>query len=253
MKKILIIGPNFFGYNESIRDAFEHKGFNVKVFNHYDGYKGFKNKILCSKLSKIGISKFKKDYDEKLNKSILKIYDVFKPDIVIVIKGFQLLTTNIRKMNKSINILWMMDSIYRYSNVLSNINIYDYKFMFENSDVIKLSKQGINSYFLPLAADKNKYYPIDDVKKDIDLLFVGSLYKHRIEMFKKLIEDFPELNICIYGKYTDIKNPLSYITYRNKKIKKSFKNCYVNSEKVNELYSRSKICINLHHKQSKIY
>ena len=77
-------------------------------------------------------------------------------------------------MNKSINILWMMDSIYRYPHVLANIDIYDYKFMFENSDVIKLSKQEIESHFLPLAADKNKYYPKEDVKKDIDLLFVGS-------------------------------------------------------------------------------
>ena len=251
MNKVFIVGPDFFGYNESVKLAFEKKGFEVKVFNHYDGYKGLKNKLFCSKLSKIGISNFKDKYDISLNNEILKEYNLFNPNIVIVIKGFQMLPETLRKMSSSIKILWMMDSIYRYPNVVENIDLYDYKFMFENEDVKKLNKQGVKSYFLPLAADKTKYFPKSSLDKNIDILFIGSLYENRINMFNMLYKDFPHLNIEVYGKYTNLKKPLSYIKYLNKDVKKIYKNCYVDSKKVNDLYSKSKICINLHHEQSK--
>lgn len=251
MKKIFIVGPNFFGYNESVSNAFKDKGYDVKVFNHYDGYEGIKNKILCSKLSKFNITKFKEEYDNKLNEQILEIYNEFNPEIVMIIKGFQILPDTLEKMSKSKRILWMMDSVYRYPNVLKNIHLYDYRFMFENQDVEKLKKIGIDSYFLPLAADKKKYFPKHIENKDIDILFIGSLYESRKQMFERLMIDFKDINICVYGKYTDIKNPTSYIKYLNKNIRKVFKNCYVNSNEVNNLYSKSKICINLHHEQSK--
>lgn len=251
MSKILIVGPNFFGYNDSVSDALKEKGHEVKVFNHYDGYKGIKNKLLCSKLSKLNITKFKDEYDKKLNQEILDIYNDFNPEVVLVIKGFQMLPSTLAKMNKSIKVLWMMDSVYRYPNVLKNINLYDYRFMFENNDVEKLKQEDVVSYFLPLAADKNKYFPKNEINKDIDILFIGSLYESRKEMFERLSKDFKDLNICVYGKYTDIKNPKSYFKYINKDIKRTFKNSYVASNEVNDLYSRAKICINLHHEQSK--
>lgn len=251
MSKILIVGPNFFGYNESVGYALKEKGHIVQVFNHYDGYKGIKNKVLCSKLSKLNITKFKDEYDQKLNREILDVYNNFNPDVVLVIKGFQMLPSTLEKMNKSIKVLWMMDSVYRYENVLKNINLYDYRFMFENKDVEKLKQEGILSYFLPLAADKNKYFPKNETTKDIDILFIGSLYESRKEMFERLSKDFENLNICVYGKYTDIKKPISYVKYMNKDIKRIFKNSYVDSSEVNDLYSRAKICINLHHEQSK--
>lgn len=251
MSKILIVGPNFFGYNESVSDALKEKGHIVKVFNHYDGYEGIKNKVLCSKLSKLKITKFKKQYDQKLNDEILEFYNEFNPEIVLVIKGFQILPSTLEKMHKSIKVLWMMDSVYRYPNVLKNIEMYDYRFMFENEDVEKLKQEGIESYFLPLAADKNKYFPQNGIDKDIDILFIGSLYKSRKEMFENLSKDFKDLNICVYGKYTDIKCPISYFKYLNKDIRRVFKNSYVEAKEVNNLYSRAKICINLHHEQSK--
>lgn len=251
MKRIFIVGPDFFGYNESVKDAFENSGFDVKVYNHYDGYKGLKNKVLCSKLSKLGILKFKNVYDEKLNNDILREYKNFNPDIVIVIKGVQISIETLKQMKNSIKVLWMMDSIYRYPNMIKKADAYDYKFMFENNDVEKLNKIGVESYFLPLAADKNKYFENQTVNKDIDILFIGSLYKNRISMFNRLSKDFPNLNIQVYGKYTNIKEPLSYIKYLNSNVRKIFKNCYIDSKEVNNLYSRSKICINLHHEQSK--
>ena len=251
MSKVLIVGPNFFGYNESVSDAFKEMGYIVKVFSHYDGYEGIKNKVLCSKLSKLNITRFKEQYDQRLNDKILDIYNEFKPKIVIVIKGFQMLPSTLEKMEKSIKVLWMMDSVYRYPNVLKNIEMYDYRFMFENKDVEKLAQSGVLSYFLPLAADKNKYFPQKGINKDIDILFIGSLYESRKEIFENLSKDFKDLNKSVYGKYTDIKSPISYIKYLHKGIKRIFKNSYVESSEVNNLYSRAKICINLHHEQSK--
>lgn len=251
VEKILIIGPEFFGYNESVEKSYKELGYETKIFNYYDGYEGKKNEIICKEFSKIGFTYFKDKYDEKLNREILQVYYEYNPEVVLFIKGNQIHKNTLLKMKDSKKILWMMDSIYTVPESVENVELYDYRFMFEATDVEKLREKGIESYFLPLAVDPHNYYEIHNVEKDIDLLFIGQLYDNRKELFEKLIKDFKNLNIVIYGKYTKLRKPYTFIKYYTKNRSKYFTNKFISVDKVNGLYARSKICLNLHHKQSK--
>ncbi|AGB42259.1 hypothetical protein Halha_2385 [Halobacteroides halobius DSM 5150] len=250
-RKVLIIGPKFYNYNKSVGKAFQRLGWQTEIIDFFEEYPpGLKNKILCGALSEIfKIKYFVRKYDKTINEYILDIYRDFEPEIVFVIKGHKLYPKTIKEMKGSKVVLWMMDSIYRVPETYKNLDLYDYKFMFEKSDVNKLEKEGFCSYFLPLALDSEIYYPIDK-KEDIDILFVGSLYPERLEVLDKLINDFPKFNIKIYGKYTNWRRPNSYINYYLKKYDHYFMNKNILPKKVNELYSRSKLIINIHHNQS---
>lgn len=72
-----------------------------------------------------------------------------------------------------------MDSIFQVKRAYENIKLYDCRFMFEKTDVEKLKKEGIDSFFLPLALDESVYFPIKNQEKDIDLLFIGNLNSKR--------------------------------------------------------------------------
>lgn len=251
-KKVLIVGPRYFGYNESVAYGFKELGWETGVIDYYEAFPdNIKNFFYYRLFPRIKITRFKDNYVKKLNDSIVEAVQNEKPDLVLFIKGTYIKEETLKAIRpKTKIILWMMDSIFRYKDALNNIRYFDYKFMFEESDVNKLKQDGIDSMFLPMAADSSNYYPVENVQKDIDILFVGKLYENRLQMFDRLIKRFPHLNIKIYGKYTALKKPGSFIDYYFSDIKSYYTNSFVSPRELNELYSRSKIALNIHHAQS---
>ena len=145
-KRVLIIGPDFWGYNESIERAFQKLGYITDIISS--------KKIYSDSLLKRAKNRYKllfnPEYYEnlfKVNQSIFKKYKIFKPEIIIVIKGNMLTKDTIKKMKDSKIILWVMDSIFQVKRAYENIKLYDYKFMFEKTDVEKLKNEGIESFF----------------------------------------------------------------------------------------------------------
>ena len=249
-KKVVIIGPDFWGYTESVEKAFQKLGYitdiiSLKEINSDSLLKRAKNR--CKLF-------FDPEYYEnliKVNQFILKKYKIFKPDIVMVIKGNMLTKDTIKKIKDSKKILWVMDSVFRVKRTYENIKLYNHKFMFEETDVEKLKNEGIESFFLPLALDDSVYFPIKNQKKDIDLLFVGNLNSKRQFLLENLIKDFPKLNIQIYGGYVGLIPSKRHFKYYFEGYKKYFKNKSIAPSEVNKLYSRTKIALNIHHDQSK--
>lgn len=249
-KKVLIIGPDFWGYTESIEKAFQKLGYITDVISPKESYG---NSLLKRVKNRYKLF-FNPEYYEnliKVNQYILKKYKTFKPDIVMVIKGNMLTKDIIKKMKYSKIILWVMDSIFRVKRAYENIKLYDYRFMFEKTDVEELKKTGIDSYFLPLALDESVYFPIKNQEKDIDIIFVGNLDTKRLFILENLIKEFPKLNIQIYGGYVGLIPSKRHYKYYFKGYRKYFKNRSITPIEVNKLYSRTKIAINIHHDQSK--
>lgn len=251
-KKVLIIGPDFFGYSKSVKKAFQKLGYKTDIINYRKSY----NNTLFTRARLRFEPIFKMNYYKnmvinKTNQLILKKYLEFKPEVVMVIKGDILTKNTFKKMKDSIIILWMMDSILEAKEAYKNIDLYDYRFMFEKTDVDKLKNEGIDSFFLPLALDESVYFPIKKQVKDIDLLFVGYLNFKRQSLLENLIKDFPKLNIQIYGGYIGLIISKKHFKYYFKGYKKYFKNKEISPSEVNELYSKTKIAINIHDDQSK--
>lgn len=261
MKKVLIIAPNFYNYGQSILDAFIMNNYKGKLIEIDEFNKEIFLRILYGYLPKININYFYEKSKTTINKYIYQQVMIEKPDIIFVLYGSflskEILLKTKKILPKSIIILWMMDSIFRIKNTLKCAYLYDYIFLFEKDEIKNLSKINKNTFFIPLAFDPKVYFPINNLKKDIDIIFVGSLtdlncMKKRRKFLEYMVKKHKNSNIVIYGKYVNWKMPTSYIKYKlNKNIKKVFKNDSISPKVVNKLYARSKICLNILGKQSR--
>lgn len=247
MKKVLIVGPEYFGINESIADAFLEFGFETKVFNFSESYPvNYKTKITHGLFNKLGYSYFINKYNDKINKEIIDIYKSYSPDIVLIIKGHKIYQETLMTMKNSNLVLWMMDSVTRVQAIMNTIRLYDFVFVFEENDIEILNSKGIKSYYLPLALDKNRYWPIENTNKEIDIIFVGSLYPERIKILKQIIKVFPDKKIVICGFFPSWLVNLKNLSLRLGKYRRYFNLRPVSPEEINVLYSKSKIVLNLH-------
>ena len=248
MKKALIIGPLFFGYSKSVTRAFGQAGYEVATMEWVEGgVENIKEKI------GFNLAADKHTFFEKkelaFNRKVVEKYHVFKPDIVFVIRGSVLNRETLLVMQRSVMILWMMDSIFLVEKTLRNIDMYKHIFLFERQDIPALKQQyNIDAHFLPLALDESVYYPVENKHKPIDILFVGALYEDRIKLLRKIAEQFKDKNIKIYGIYFSKLRNLKRFFFR--KDKKIFVNKTMQPDQLNIKYSEAKLCINIHHKQS---
>lgn len=247
MKKVLIIGPVFFNYNQSIERAFQNLGFETKVLGYLPGeVRSVKEKLqyYITRNKDLFFEKVK----TKFNKEILDVYHSFHPDIVFIIQGNYVFRRTIEVIRCK-KVLWMMDSIFRAKGGYEMRSEVDHIFLFEKTDVDRLwQEEGIKAWFLPLAVDESVYYPTKE-EREIDLLFVGALYKNRVELLERIIKRFDKNTIRVYGRYySPLKKPVHYFTRKNRK---EFLNKNVSPGEVNKLYNQSKICLNIHHDQSK--
>ena len=263
-KKVLIIGPYFYGYNESIARGFQKNGLETKIINTNTTYPaGFKGRFLIDILpNHFKIDRYIDICHDKLNDLIKKRYDECNPDLVFCIKGNKVYGSTLDYMKKAIKVLWVMDSIYTKKlglkiNSMKTVHDllpnYNYRFFFEKTDVQKLAienKTMSDNYFLPLALDQEVYFPIAE-NRNIDILFVGNLEDKRVQILEKVISEFPHKKIEIYGGYCGgIRSFKRKFLYYVKNRKKFYKNRILSPDDVNKYYACSKICLNLHKKQS---
>ncbi len=245
--KVLLIGPDCFGYNQSIASAFDSSRFTVKIIDYHEQYGRVRlfNKILffISKDRRLATARLL----DRFNAYILTVYENYSPDIVLFIKGHIVREETVAKMKKSKNILWMMDSIFFYDQSVKLAGQMDALFLFEKTDVAKIQKINPNSHYLPSAFDDKIYNPLG-LKKKIDILFIGTLYAHRLELMEKIHRKFPELKLTVYcERFRFYKNPLRYIQSFWDPI---FKNRFISPTMANKRYNQSQICLNMHHEQS---
>lgn len=254
-KKVLLVDNNFYNYGSAIEYYLQLKGLEVQRLC-IEIPLDLKARIYNWIVKKIKIF-FRLDKEFRLLKSqirkisneILQKYSAYEPDCVLFIKADYISKEALMHMQQAQLVVWMMDSYARYPFLKKDLGLFHNIFVFEKRDTNLLKEEGIESYFLPLCADERFFYP--QVKhKDIDILFIGAMYNDRLELLKKIIARFPEANIEIYGYYINRFEFIKKIIY---KWTNKYRNFHgrVTPQEANDLYSRSKICINIHNCQSK--
>lgn len=235
----MIIGPKFWGYNESIARAFEQLGFETRVIGFVELYKLHNHVKYYFKSNRLESMQNK----EYVNKKIIEMYNEFRPDVVFVIKGTILYESTLKMLGGSIKVLWMMDSIFipSYKSIYELKDHFDFIFLFEKSDLDKIEESREKFFFLPLAVDPEIYYPKLNNDQDIDIFFVGSLADYRLDILYALCEDFKGYNLKFYGKRNwTFNKPYKYFFNHN-----IFPNRTLSPSEVNDYYNRSKVCINI--------
>lgn len=253
MKKVLLISAPFFDYHISIGNAFRELGFEVKIEMYDEPIHPFKGLLKWRHKFSFNKEKLREKSRNKYDLYIKSVYDNYMPDIVFVCNGTILLDCRLDYFRKhSTTIIWAYDSVLRPDRTMCKYHIdhADYFFCFEKEDVVYYEGIGKKAYFLPMACDPKIYYPCKSEEKDIDILFVATLYtsKKRMTLAQSVVKNFPDANILIYGWYKPfVKNPIKWLFREKRHI---FKNTNISPQEVNELLSRTKVALNIHNEQT---
>lgn len=258
--KILLIGNNFFNYASALYQAFSelenetalcvlkdnwietptgqlfHKGNDI-------GY------LLRGRREIVGIHPNAVIWEH--SRKAVKMYDWFRPDAVVSYAGYTINKEALKYMKRCPKIFWIYDAYDRLSDkVKHTLPYYDMICTFEKGDIGQYERTGTKACFLPLCADESVYYP-KEKEKDIDVSFVGALTKERIALFRKIRSSMPDIKMKIYGTYAGKYDIAGRISRKVRAEQEVFMNCGLIPDAVNDLYARSKICINLHRAQSR--
>jgi len=253
MPKVLIISSPFFGYQESVARAFRQLEYDVKVETYDDPIHPFKGLLRWRHKFSLNKERLREQSRQKYKKYIQQVFDKYQPNIVFTYNG-QILkddTLDYFRSKGAKVLVWMYDSVLREDRQVckTHIDHSDVFCCFEDKDVEYYATQGKKAYFMPLACDTSVYFP-QKAEKDIDILFVGTIYtsQKRIQMLENLVKHYPDKKILIYGDYKPYyKNP---ITWAFRRYRTTFLNHNISPLEVNNLFARTKIALNIHHKQT---
>jgi spore maturation protein CgeB len=257
--KALIIGPTLAdydpGYCKSIARAFTQCGFETRVEEFFvTTPPGIGNRMRMDGAMLLGYRKYYDEYVASFNKRVLTSYLTDRPDLVFVVRGSKLSADTLKSMSSAVKVLWCHDVIRRCDISIEQLCGYDLRYVFDASDVPWLAERcGLEARHLLMGFDPENYFPLDHSEKDIDVFFVGAYYPSRRAILERLANHFPNLALRFYGRNVRYREPRTWIRhlyYLAVGQGKVFVNRSLNPVEVNQMYSRSKICLNMHHEQS---
>lgn len=249
MKKVLIIGPRYYNFVDSIESAFRQCGFDTASLAIED------YSFVSKALNKIGGVEIKRRLRNRyLDSNSGLVWDAFLrygPDFVVILNSNFLSSETIDMMNeRSKVIIWLFDNLSKMPDCVGNLRYCDHLYSFDMEDVETLNMLGFKAGFLPQAYDDRIYYPVDS-DKDIEILFVGNLfyYPNRQRLLKRVIKEFPGRKILIVGEYKPWFKGLLRCAFRERR--DIYLNRNISPEQVNELYNRAKVVLNIHREDQK--
>lgn len=250
-RSVLIVGPDFYYFNQSVAKAFEQLGWSAQVLSFDNPVHPYslRNKILY----KLAVDKerMREEGRKIFTKELEKVYETLRPDMLFVINGDNLLPEALcRFSTHSKLVLWLFDSIVRLPSTLPILSFFDAVFCYEQEDIPLLASQyGINARFLPQAVDAEMYFPKSGVSKDLDIVFAGDIYrsKRRQQILHTVVEHFPNLKIHIWGIYKPWYKGLFQCLFRERR--DVYKNRNISYKQLNDEYNRARIVINIHNEQ----
>lgn len=175
------------------------------------------------------------------------------PDYVVVMNGGEVTdaTRSYCTRNGIRMAMWANDSCSRFKWIADAARFYDVVYSYELNDLEVLSQSG-TAHLLPMAYDPARYSPIDNgTVENVDVSFVGTIksyYGRRTEMLRQLSTGLKRARLEIWSNATPFYSPLRYqdvlirIAGGNSTVRRS----NATHEQINELYNRTRICLNIH-------
>lgn len=167
-----------------------------------------------------------------------------RPDLVLALDGWNLPLEQVDEI-RGMGIrtaLWLTDDPY-YTDVTGELVMhYDYIFTLELNCVDFYRQKGCaNVHYLPFAAYTGYYRPLRDrAANRRNISFVGSAFWNRVDFFRPIINDLIDRGLYINGFWWDrLFEPGTY-PGRVEMDK------WMGPHETSEIYSSSKIAINLH-------
>ena len=250
--QVLLIGPNFHYFLQSMQNAFCKLGWEVCVCA-YDNpihpyntinkirYKLTRDKFALKELSKTNYRQY-----------VESTFDALNPQLVLIINGDNLLPKTVEYFaTKSKVAIWLFDSITRIEDTLPNIPYAHAIFCYEKEDIQLIkTKYNIDANFVAQAVDDSLYFHIPK-DKTLDIVFAGDIFHStkRREIIPKIVKRYAHKSICIWGLYKPYYKGLwTWLTREQKQV---YKNRNTTAQQLNNAYNHSRVVLNIHHEQQK--
>lgn len=250
MKRVLIIGPDFHYFNESIAKAFRKLGWETKVeaydtpVHPYSAWNKCRYKLSSNKLALKNESRLR--YDSYIR----ECFDGYQPDLVFIMNGDNLATSTITYFHKRAKVaFWLFDSITRMMHTIDNLREADAVYCYEQTDIPLLAEKQIKASFLPQAVDTTLYYPIPGIEKKYDIVFAGEIWnsKKRQQLLQTVVSHFIDKKIRVVGRYKiPTKDFFGWLFRRHRDI---YTNKNASAEELNLLYNQARVVLNIHGEQ----
>lgn len=256
-RRALLIGPDFFGYNQSIAQALEARGYATTVIDSPTHTpKGWLNRLRIDLAGALGVRRYAERWRRDFNARVARTGAALSPDLLLVVKGDWVEPETFRDIPARRRAIWFHDAARRSGRRhLELARLADAAFVFEKSDVAALRAEGVEDVrFLPMGFDPARYRDEGRAEKDVDLCFVGRMYPEREALLTRLSDELPEIRMEVWGRYVRYREPRTWRLWLARRLDarqaRTWRNRNITPEQVNDLYNRSRIVLNIHHAQS---
>lgn len=254
-RRILIAGPPYRGYLGMIGDAFGACGLRVSILEWK-----YPRRNLLQEAGFYGSRRYRLRLARKQDElNIVAIEDAVEklsPDIVLVMKAAPLSAKTVKKCDAigAKRVMWAYDSAREYPIISKTASEYDLIYTYEPDNLEMLSELG-DAKYLPMGYDPRLYSPAEaSNSREMDISFVGSLRDTPIrkETIRHVARELPDRTV---GVWTDTIHWYSHRRLNDLRFTMGRPNIRlarrtVDHAEINEIYNRSKVCLNVHHPQS---
>ena len=205
------------------------------------------------KLDKLGVHFFRTRYEAAWRHRLRALLDEFQPDVVLFINfvEYMLEAADLQYIQaRAKTIVWFVDSVLGKEDLLKYYPYFDRICVFEERDVRYLEDVGhISAVYVPVGYNA-AYENCESQEKELDIVFIGSPFINRLKILEKLAERALEKRwkLEIYGPFYEEGYPWKKYWFREKypHVFKCLQNGTVTASKSATLYSKTKICLNIH-------
>jgi spore maturation protein CgeB len=181
---------------------------------------------------------------QHINRKIVSLALKTKPNIVIVTGGHRITGRTVKtlKHNGIVTVLWTIDAPLSFQRIIDVAPFYDHIFCQGTEAIELLNHVGIKgAHWLPVACDPSQHKPAElsgDEEKlyGNDVVFVGSYYPNRSELFENLLD----FEFAIWGPGWEKLNAKS-------RLRECVKGAQTKATEWSKIYSASKIVLAPHY------
>jgi len=251
-ERVLVVGQPFQEYVRMVADGFRTCGVSAEILEFETPRQGplqqLKNALSRDYFHGRNVG-MKRTNALAMERAVMS----HAPDYVVVMNGGEV--TNATRSYCTRNgirmAMWAYDSCSRFKWIADAARYYDVIYSYELNDLEILS-QSSTAHLLPLAYDPARYFPIDNgTVEDVDVSFVGTIkshYSRRTELLRQLSTGLKGARLETWSNATPFYSPFRYqdvlirIAGGNTKVIRG----NATHQQINELYNRTRICLNIH-------
>ena len=237
--KILFSGyhnPKFLTITEYMEMAIEALGHELLIFDDRQHIIPGRIRARIEWLNKFDLN--------HINREMVSLALKTKPDIAIITGGHRITASTVRalKDNGICTVLWTIDSPLKFQPIIDVAPFYDHIFCQGTEAIELLDREGIEgAKWLPMACDPIEHRPVEISAEEKerygdDVVFVGSYYPNRAELF----ENLADFDFGIWGPGWEKLEAKS-------KLRRRIKGSHTPPSEWLKIYSASKIVLVTHY------